>query len=76
MSRTVDDTSLAGQPYFRWEGREGEKNTSGSRVQTPPDRGEKKGSGYNTTSRPGLGGRNQHTIVSYYVLTYAIYGIL
>ena len=38
--------------------------------------GEEKGSGYNTTSCPTLEGRNQHTIVSDHVLTYAIYGIL
>ena len=36
----------------------------------PHLRGEEKESGYNTTSRPTLEGRNQHTIV------YAIYGIL
>ena len=41
------------------------------RAQTHP-RGEEKGSGYNTTSRPTLEGRNQHTIVSDHVLTYAI----
>ena len=45
-------------------------------VPRPHPRGEKKGSGYNTTSRPGLGGHNQHIIVSDHVLTYAICGIL
>ena len=42
----------------------------------PHPRGEEKGSGYNTTSCPTLEGRNQHTIVSDHMLTYAIYGIL
>ena len=41
-----------------------------------PTRREEKGSGYNTIFRPTLEGRNQHTIVSDHVLTYAIYGIL
>ena len=47
-----------------------------SLMPRPNPRGEEKGSGYNTTSRPTLEGRNQHTIVSDHVLTYAIYGIL
>ena len=47
-----------------------------SLVPRPHPRGEEKGSGYNTTSRPTLEGRNQHTIVSDHVLTYVIYGIL
>ena len=35
-------------------------------------RREEKGSGYNSTSLPTLEGRNQHTIVSDHMLTYAI----
>ena len=49
---------------------------SASLVPRPHPRGEEKGSGYNTTSRPTLEGRNQHTIVSDHVLIYTIYGIL
>ena len=50
-------------------------------AQTPPlprphPCREEKGSGYNTTSRLTLEGRNQHTIVTDHVLTYAIYGVL
>ena len=47
-----------------------------SLMPRPHPRGEEKGSGYNTTSRQTLEGRNQHTIVNDHVLTYAIYGIL
>ena len=45
---------------------------SASLVPRPHPRGEEKGSGYNTMSHPTLEGRNQHTIVSDHVLTYAI----
>ena len=53
----------------RWE------RVACSLVPRPHPRREEKGSGYNTTSRPTLEGRNQNTIVSDHVLTYAIYGI-
>ena len=43
-----------------------------SLVPRPHPRGEEKGSGYNTTPRPTLEGRNQHAIVSAHVLTYAM----
>ena len=45
---------------------------SNSLVPRPHPRGEEKGSGYNTTPRPTLEGRNQHAIVSAHVLTYAM----
>ena len=43
--------------------------TGSSVVPRSHPRGEEKGSGYNTTSRLTLEGRNQHTIVSNHVLT-------
>ena len=48
---------------------------SHSLVPRPHPHGEEKGSGYKTTSRPTLEGRNQHTIVSDHVLTCAILSI-
>ena len=51
-------------------GREGQTSIScvlSILMPRPHPRGEEKGSGYDTTSRPTLEGRNQHIIVSAYI---------